>query len=454
MNQRLGSALRRVLAVPALILPLLAGSLLSGCGFAALGHQRLLIWHDWPEPESAVLTELLSSYEDLDPDLDLIVEYVPAAELESRFASEVQSGFGPDVLIGADAGRLGDLVDQRAVHRITESEMAEHDFERLDPRAMEAMSVGDVQRGIPLAGFTAVLYYREGILPPRTLDQIVELAEDGHTTAIPLDFFRAYWGVDAFGGTVFAPDGEVAPDDGFVEWMEWLAEARPQPNVILDGEYAMLRDLFAAGEIDVFIGGSRELGNFRTILQGSDEDDTAQQGMSRRSGVPLPDETAPDGTEAEPPTIDVASPTLTNIGDLSFGVTTLPTGPNDSPGGFLDVEGMIVNEHTERLDGALDLMEYLTNVPSQGRIARSGVGRIPINDAVSIDPTISPIEAALVAQQDRAVVLPGRVHQQRAVLRSVANEVYLQVTRGLLDPHDAVAALTAGFDEATTPNDG
>lgn len=410
---------------------------LAGCSFDELGRERLLVWHDWPEPEAAVLTELLTSYEDLDPDLDLIVEYVPDDEIESRFATEVRSGFGPDVLIGVDAGRLAGLVEEQAVHPITAEQVEAHDLDRLDPRAMGAMTVENTQRGVPLAGFTDVLYFREGVTPPDSLEEIVDLAEQGRTTAIPIDFFAAYWGVDAFDGSIFGEDGSLEPDEGFVEWMEWLVEARPQPNVILDGEYEMLRDLFAAGEIDVFIGGSRELGHFRTILNESGGPEEVDGGGA----------VATESTD--PLEIDVASPTLANVGDLDFGLTTLPTGENDEPGGFLEIEGMVVNQHTDSLEGSLDLMEYLTNVPSQGRIARSGVGRIPINDAVSIDPTISPIEAALVDQQRRAVVLPVEFQHHRAELRAVANDVYLEVTRGLLEPSAAVAALVSGYGAAS-----
>lgn len=421
---------RSCLVVVATIAPL------AGCSFDELGRERLLVWHDWPEPEAAVLTELLTSYEDLDPDLDLIVEYVPDDEIESRFATEVRSGFGPDVLIGVDAGRLAGLVDEQAVHPISAEQVESHDLDLLDPRAMGAMTVEDTQRGVPLAGFTDVLYFREGVTPPDSLEQIVDLAEQGRTTAIPIDFFAAYWGVDAFDGSVFGEDGSLEPNEGFVDWMEWLVEARPQPNVILDGEYETLRDLFAEGKIDVFIGGSRELGHFRTILN--------------ESGGP--DEVDGEGAVAadstDPPEVDVASPTLTNVGDLDFGLATLPKGENDEPGGFLEIEGMVINQHTDSLEGSLELMEYLTNVPSQGRIARSGVGRIPINDAVSIDPTISPIEAELVDQQRRAVVLPARFQHHRAELRAVANDVYLEVTRGLLEPSAAVAALVTGYEAA------
>jgi ABC-type glycerol-3-phosphate transport system substrate-binding protein len=426
------------------LIAFLAGPVLAGCGVSEFAHQRLLVWHDWPEPEAGVLTELLTGYEDLDPNLDLIVEYVPADEIESRFADEVKSGFGPDVLIGVDAGRLAELTQADAVRPISDEQIELHGLDQLDSRAMGAMAVDETQRGIPLAGFTDVLYFREGVAPPRSLEQIVDLAEDGRTTAIPLDFFRAYWGVDAFGGSVFASGGEVAPDDGFVEWMEWLVEARPHPNVILDGEYEMLRDLFAAGEIDVFIGGSRELGTFRTVLQESDP-----------GASPDGDETATgDGGAGSTVAIDASTPTLTDVEDLSFGLTTLPMGENEEAGGFLDVEGMVVNRHTDSFGGALDLMEYLTNAPSQGRIARSGVARIPNNGAVSIDPTISPIEAALVAQQRRAVLLPADAQHHRAELRSVANDVYLQVTRGLLEPAAAVDALADGYDEATEVDGG
>ena len=122
-------------------------------------------------------------------------------------------------------------------------------------------------------------------------------------------------------------------------------------------------------------------------------------------------------------------------------MTTLPGGDNDEPGGFLDVEGMVINRHTDSLTGSFALMAYLTNVPSQGRIARAGVGRIPVNPSVAIDSTTSPMEAALVVQQRHAIVLPRRFQTHQTELRAVANDVYLQVTRGLLDPKEAATEL-------------
>ena len=212
----------------------LLGLVIAGCD---LGRRRVLVWHDWPEPEAEVLIELLKGYSELDPDLRLIIEYVPADEIESRFADEVRSGFGPDVLIGVDADRLSDLVSAEAVHTITATQSASHRFDQLEARAMEAMAIDGVQQGIPFAGFTDVLYFRDGIKPPETLDALIDLAEAGYSTGIPVDFVGTYWGVDAFGGTAFGDDGALDPDEGFVEWMTWLVEARPQPNIILDSDY-------------------------------------------------------------------------------------------------------------------------------------------------------------------------------------------------------------------------
>ena len=433
MLRRLCAAALVVLLVPAL----------TGCGFRELTRDRLLVWHDWPEAEAAILTELLRGYGEVDPDLELIIEYVPADEIEQRFVDEVRSGFGPDVFIGADAAALSAIVDEGAVHGISPAQAERYGFDELDDRAMASMAVDDSQRGVPLAAFTDVMYVRHGVTAPADLDQIIELADQGQSIAIPLDFFDIFWGIDAFEGTVFGDGDDVEPDEGFVRWMEWLVEARRHPNVILDADYEMLRDLFADGRIDVFFGGSQELGTFRSALRIADEDATANE--SDGAGE---DESTTDGSD-----IEASTPTLTNIGDIMFGLRTLPGVDDETPGGFLDVEGMVLNQHTDNLNNSLALMEYLTNVPSQGRIARAGVGRIPINPSVSIDPTISPMEAALVVQQRHTNVLPRQFQHRQPELRAVANDVYLQVTRGLLEPEDAALRLRELYEEATEATD-
>lgn len=411
-------------------------STLTGCAVDELGRDRLLVWHDWPEPEAAVLVELLNSYGEVNPDLDVIVEYVPDGEIEARFAAETRSGFGPDVLIGADATQIEDLANDGAAHRITAGQIDRYGFADLDPKALGVMSIGDVQRGIPLAAFTDVLYYRKGVTPPATLTDMIELAEEGLLVAIPTDFVNAYWGVDAFNGTVFGDAGEIDPDHGYVQWMEWLVEASPQPNIILNGDYEILRDSFADGRLDVFVGGSRELGTFRTELRTTPPDD-------ERSGTGDRDDVDPDADVAP---LRATAPAVGDVDDVAFGLTVLPGADNDLPGGLMDVEGMVVNQHTASLRHALELMEFLTNAPSQGRIARSGVGRIPVNRSVSIDPTISPIEAALVAQQRRATVLPRDAEHDRNLLQVAADEVVAQVTRGLLEPADAAGALLTTYE--------
>ena len=406
------------------------GVLLVAAAFAfslascELNRQRVLVWHDWPDPEAEVLIELLEGYSELNPNLRLIIEYVPSTELESRFAEEVQSGFGPDVMIGVDADRLADLVSANSVRPVSSEQSAAHGFDQLEARAMQAMAIDGDQHGVPLAGFTDVLYFRDGIEPPQTLNAVIDLAEAGYSTGIPVDFVGAYWGVDAFGGTVFSNGDTLSPDDGFVRWMDWILEARPQPNVILGGDYETLRESFVTGRIDLFVGSSRELGTFRSALSAPSS--------------------ANDNSDGDDNSV---STTLADIGVATFGLTTLPGGTNEAPGGFLEIEGMVVNRHTDTMSESLALMEYLTNVPSQGRIARSGLGRIPINESVTIDPTISPVETALLKQQRRSVVLPRPFEENLAGLAELGNEIYLQVARGLVEPSDAGAELRARYEE-------
>ena len=153
-----------------------------------------------------MLTGLSGSYEELDPDLELIVEYVPPDDLESRVADEVKSGFGPDVLIGADAAELFDLVAAGAVHRITRSQAERYGYDEVDTRALAAMAVDETQRGVPLAASTDVLYYCDGVEPRRTTCRNAATREVSRTRRPR----RRSCGIPNSRGSSSSPPGNVA----------------------------------------------------------------------------------------------------------------------------------------------------------------------------------------------------------------------------------------------------
>ena len=72
---------------------------------------RLLIWHNWNQPESAVIEDLILDYSMLYPDVQLIVEYVPNDEIQAKFLAEAETGLGPDLLLGIRSHQLYQFVE-------------------------------------------------------------------------------------------------------------------------------------------------------------------------------------------------------------------------------------------------------------------------------------------------------------------------------------------------------
>ena len=354
---------------------------------------RILVWHDWPEPESDLLDELISSYMKLFPGVHVVVKYVPANQILSRYEEQVASGLRPDLLLGIEAHHLSRFAIDGFI-----LDLAEHDFESLhiQEKALDALRLGDRLYGIPLSGFTDVMYFnkRHVTEPITDLDQMVSIAHDDHRICIPLDFFDAYWGVDAFNGTIFGDDAQVAPEEGFITWLAWVVQAQNESNILFDTDYAELREVFLNGELDYFIGSSHELPYF-------------QERLSKEY----------------------------------LGVATLPGAINAEPGAFLEIEALAVNRYSAEVDLSIALIRFLTNVPIQRRISHSGLGRIPLNSDVIIDERISPIEAALVSQEKRAVIIPFRLANVQNHLFHLGDESYDSVLHGVITPHEAAEQL-------------
>ncbi len=382
---------------------LLAMLILVACQAPKVGnrHGRLVIWHDWPEPESGVLQEILHSYEVLYPEVRLVTNYVPSDQIAARFAEDVATGLGPDLLIGLETHELYDFVEAEQLLELTAYALASDHFQ---PQILDALRHDKAFYGVPFAASTSVMFYNteRAAEPVATLDEMVVLARRGDRFGIPIGFGEAYWGVDAFNGTAFR-DADVDPNAGFGAWLTWALQAQAQPSILFDGDKAALRGLFMRGEIDYYVGQSSELNTIRQELS-----------------------------------------------DDNFSIASLPAGTNPFAGALLDVETLTVNRYTSKSWLAVDLVSYLTNMSNQRKIAHGDFGRIPVNVNVKLDPRISDIEATLLRQQQRAITLPFAVGEQYDDILAFGDTLYLQVMQGVLEPGDAAERLRLEF---SSPND-
>lgn len=350
---------------------------------------RLLVWHSWPDPESELVETLLKNYTELFPNVHIVSEYVSLKDMQTHFEQQVQSGMGPDLFIGLDAHQLCRFVEQGYLHELMNTDF---DTSHFSNRTLRAFSLNDALYGAPFSATTHVLYYNKkmGRKPLANLAQLIKQAEDGFRTGIPIDFSDAYWGVIAFNGSVFDEDYSIQTNQGFSAWMEWIQQALAQKNIIFDSNYEELRNLFANNQLDYFIGKSREFPLFHNKL-----------------------------------------------GHESVGVATLPAGTNKTPGGFMEVETLAINQFSAEIDLAVNLINYLTNESSQRRIANGGLGRIPVNDDVHLNPRLSPNAAALRLQKRRAITLPITLGNTLKQLFQLGDDINQQVLQGILLPEEA-----------------
>lgn len=375
---------------------------LSGCDSAKEETQRahrLLVWHSWPEPESELVETLLKNYTELFPNIHIVSEYVPLSDIQSRFDEQVTLGMGPDLLIGLDVQQLCHFINKEYLYALQDTDFDETHFSR---KTLQAFKTHGRLYGAPFTATTHVLYFNQakGGKPLTTLDRLIKEAAEDHRIGIPIDFSDAYWGIDAFNGSVFDKEYDMMADDGFTGWMQWIQKALEQKNIIFDGDYTVLRDLFADGELDYFIGKSRELPLFHKKLNAE-----------------------------------------------SVGVASLPAGQNNSPGGLLEVEILAINRLSAETEVAVDLVNYLTNKSSQRRLANGGLGRIPVNDDVHLDPRLSPDAASLKRQKRHAITIPVTLGNKREQIFKLGDDINQQVLQGILLAEDAADEFQIRFAE-------
>lgn len=377
---------------------------------------RALLWHAWPEDEARVLEETVARFQALHPEARIKVRaFESEGEMLDAFTLAADSGLGPDALLATnrvvrpliDAGLIADVSD----------DLTEEEWSRYAPKAVDALRANGGVYGIPESQNTMVLYYNRDLAdqPPVTLDDLTLAAEQGREVLISADFLDSFWGVQAFGGTLFDEDNRVILDQGgFVNWLAWLVDARDLPGVILDPNRAALRDRFTRGRADYYVGDSSEYAQIVQAMGGN-------------------------GT-----------------GERKVGVAPLPSGPLGPAGPFLTVRAFLFStvssESSHTL--ALALARFVTNAEQSATMMRE-LHHAPANIQVNVNPRLNPVVGAFVQQMRNATPLRP-THTMETVLR-LAADVYIQVLEGEQNPLQTALEMTQainkanGFPDAMTP---
>lgn len=354
-------------------------------------HGRILLWHSWPEADTAVLDQLLQQFTAIHPGVTIITAVIPPDELRERYESTVPQGLGPNLIIGR-AEWIPDLAKQGLIADFGEDIIVSFNFLAPALRALRLQN-NDGLYGLPLSVSTNVLYYNTSQVnrPAPTLDELWTEAADGHVVAIPTTFADAYWGIHAFGEELFDDDGHFTlVESGFLAWLNALKEVQEIPNVVLSRDIAALQQLFSSERAAYYIGRPEEM-----------------------------------------PALQEA------LGEFVVGVAPLPTGPAGSSRSLLSVEALMLNtaSSAQQTVVALEIAQFLTNQEQSTQLMRQA-GHIPANRRVDINRQIYPAMSGFALQARTAVVLPNHLPIQAII--DLGDLAYANVLSGLLTPLEAV----------------
>ena len=390
--------LRTIILLGSLCLALLLG----GCQESNTLEGDIMLWHSWREEDTAVLAQVITNYQAINPNVTVLAQRLPPEQIMERYVSSVVNGLGPDIII-LPSQHIMSLADQRLIAPLDAENSKMIVADRYFRAALDSVMYQDQLYGLPLSLEPWVMFYNPQLVtePATTLDMLLTQAEAGQQVALNASFEGLFWGIQAFGGQVLGEGGTVTVNSGgMANWLRWLQRAQSTPAVIFSRDDEALTDLFVEGTAVYFTAPS-----------------TRYQSLAARMGAE------------------------------NIAIMSLPAGPAGMAGPLLHVESVLFNPHSSGNQRALalHLANFLTNT-EQSRLLMRQTGRAPANRNVQVLATAYPEVTAVVSQARTAV--PTRYKDVLAELIPLGDRVLAQMLEGTLDPNQVLAQLAESMGES------
>lgn len=141
--------------------------------------------------------------------------------------------------------------------------------QQMRPLTVQAMRSGEELYGVPLFVDLQVLYHNRELVrdPAGTLTDLRAQAQAGAPVVLDGSFAWGFWGVGAFGGQLFGPQGEfVLSPAAFTRWLAWLQESGQRFGVRTTPARSEARQLFVTGASAYYVATSVELADLAARL--------------------------------------------------------------------------------------------------------------------------------------------------------------------------------------------
>ena len=419
--------LRRILSI------LLAAGLLVACNttpeVSDNPHEResklsgtIIFWHSFPQSRlteslisryGEVFAEYIEKFTKLYPEVHIIMEFMTEEELVEKLEREVEKGLGPDVIY-AQSTNILPLIKAQALLPVDKDSIELWQFRS---EALEQVTYQGKVYGVPIDLSTQVLCYNKKKVQelPKTLSELIVQARTGYSVGLLSSFEDAFWGTQIFGAQLLDAQGRMILDqgEGWVRWMEWLINAKNEPNFIFNEDPLVLQNAFIEEKLTYSVCWS-SLIPFLIESLGSD-----------KLGVALlPGGENEQFTEGENEQL---------LGEV-----------NQQAAPPLVVNALVFSSASSANQNqiALKFAQLLSNTQQQKALAANLQAVIPANKSAIIDPRLFPIQGILQKQSQQAFVFSLNQTNKINAITNYGSDFYTRVMAGEMSPEEAANQLT------------
>ena len=344
-----------------------------------------------------VFAKYIEKFTQLYPQVKIITEFIEEEQLVKELERELEKGLGPDLIYTRSVNILP-LIKTKALLPLEEDSL---DFLQFRFEALDQVFYQDKIYGVPLDLNTQVLCYNKKKVKelPKTLSELINQSRAGYSVGMLSSFGDAFWGTQIFGGQLLDAQGRVILDQGWgwVRWMEWLKNARNEPNFILNEDSFVLQNAFIEEGLAYNVCWSYQIPFLRESL-----------GVDKFGVALLPGE---GDKKAAPPLI---------VNGLLFSSTSSN------------------NQHQI----ALKFAEFLANTQQQTALAAKLRSLIPANREAIIDLRLFPIQGILQKQSLSVTAFTLDQTKKINAVRKYGEDLYKRVMAGTISPEQAASQLT------------
>ncbi len=352
---------------------------------------------------------LIDEFRQVNPGVNIHLRHLPSDVFLSSTAFRNSRGLGPDLMVTR-------VITALRLHEQDLSESVQLDPARLreiQPRFLDDFRTEEGLLAVPVLAQPEVACFnrRRVPVPPRTLDDLIDLSARGMRSGLPLRLLDLFWtsngtsSENALVRVVEEPptaDGRLAisPEDrrALRRWFQWLDNANLQQNVEFSEDGVALVDRLEAGQLDWISCNSVWLEQLSTSL-GPD------LGVSELPGQ--------RGRPAQG---------LTRLSVWSFGRHSTP----------------------RQRQIARDFVLFSLSKLTQRRLMLAAPGNLPVNREVRIPTKSSGTFAALAASLENARLPsfrnPDRIEARLSWIQTLLERMIV----GGIDPEQAIRMLEAG----------